>query len=474
MIATRRSPEGLPDFLHCPVFLESCTFPFCFLLHLYRSLYIVLLSSGCGSAANGDRIWRSHYPSRASLPPLDLSHELVAAVCCLLPRQTICVRERRRLSILLQLSSLSIGQTARASSCTVRTVRRWCGRGRLLLEDLARLDSRPSQPELQRALLAAVADAPRPGAPPRYSPEQQCGIIGLAVRKPSEFGLPVERWSNRELSMIAEREGIATGMSRRTVGRILEEADLKPHRSKYWENPKIEDESEYAAAVDRICALYRDAARNLAEGRHTACLDEKTGIQALQRIHPDRPIRPGHPALLEFEYRRHGTQALIPSFEVATGRIVVASVQATRTETDFAAVVEKTIDTDPEAEWTFICDQLNTHKSEALVRLAAERIGLNGDLGVKKNTGILRDLSSRESFLADPTHRIRFVYTPKHCSWLNQIEIWFGILTRKALRHASFGSVEELRERILRFVEYFNRTMARAFSWTYRGRVLKV
>jgi len=101
----------------------------------------------------------------------------------------------------------------------------------------------------------------------------------------------------------------------------------------------------------------------LAAGCHTACLDEKTGIQALERIHPDKPVRPGEPARLEFEYRRHGTQALIPSFEVATGRILVAHVGPTRTEEDFAAVVAETVDIDPAAEWVFILDQLNIHKS---------------------------------------------------------------------------------------------------------------
>jgi len=118
-------------------------------------------------------------------------------------------------------------------------------------------------------------------------------------------------------------------------------------------------------------------------------------------------------------------------------------------------------------------DRLNTHMSEALVRMVAKRIDFRGDLGTKGGNGILKCLASRESFLSDPTHRIRFVYTPKHCSWLNQIEIWFGILSRKALRRASFSSIDDLRDRIPRFVDYFNETMARAFDWTYKGRVLK-
>ena len=121
----------------------------------------------------------------------------------------------------------------------------------------------------------------------------------------------------------------------------------------------------------------------------------------------------------------------------------------------------------------FVVDQLNTHKSETLVRLVARPCGLALELGVKGKSGILQSMPTRAAFLSDAGHRIRFVYTPKHTSWLNQIELWFSILVRKLLRRGSFGSTEALTARIEAFIVYFNRTMARALKWTYKGRPLQ-
>ncbi len=221
-----------------------------------------------------------------------------------------------------------------------------------------------------------------------------------------------------------------------------------------------------------ICELYAAAPALHAQGTHVVSTDEMTGIQALERAAPTLPMCSGAVERREFEYIRHGTQALIATFAVATGKVIAAAVGPTRTEADFAAHVDRTVAAAPDAGWVFIADQLDTHKSETLVRLVATRCGVTDDLGAKEKTGILTSMASRAAFLADPSHRIRFVYTPKHCSWLNQIELWFSILVRKLLRRASCTSVDDLRARILAFIDYFNRTMAKTFAWTYTGRPL--
>lgn len=201
--------------------------------------------------------------------------------------------------------------------------------------------------------------------------------------------------------------------------------------------------------------------------------DELTAIQALERAAATQPMQPGQIERREFEYIRHGTLSLITNFEVATGQVIAPSIGPTRTEEDFAAHVVQTIDTDPQAVWVFLTDQLNIHQSEALVRLVATRCGVTDDLGEKGKSGILQSLASRASFLSDPSHRIQFVYLPKHTSWLNQVEIWLGILVRRVIKRGNFTSLEDLHTKILAFIDYFNRT-AKPFRWTYAGRPLQV
>lgn len=250
---------------------------------------------------------------------------------------------------------------------------------------------------------------------------------------------------------------------------------MKPHRSSYWLNNEREQDPEaFDAQVREICHLYAQAPQLHEQGVHVISSDEKTGIQALERKAATKTMKPQHVELREFEYLRHGTQALMANFEVATGHIKLASLAATRTERDFAVHIEQSLASDPLGIWIFIVDQLNTHQSESLVRLVAERCGIKDDLGQKGKSGILKSMSSRAHFLQDKSHRIRFVYLPKHSSWLNQIEIWFSILVRRVLKRGNFTSVDHLRQRIFDFIDYFNETLAKPFKWTYKGRPLNV
>ncbi len=201
--------------------------------------------------------------------------------------------------------------------------------------------------------------------------------------------------------------------------------------------------------------------------------DEKTGMQALERLHATKPVRPGLVERVEFEYIRHGTLALIANFDVVTGKVISPSIGPTRTEVDFVGHIDRTIDTDPTAGWIFVTDQLDTHRSATLVELVARRCGIQDALGVKGKEGILKSKKTRRRFLEDRSHRIRFVYTPRHCSWLNQVEIWFSILARRFLKRSSFTSLDDLTSRTLSFIDYFNNVLGKPFRWTYTGRPLR-
>jgi hypothetical protein len=231
------------------------------------------------------------------------------------------------------------------------------------------------------------------------------------------------------------------------------------------------DPVRFRQQAEAVCVTYAQAIDGAQRGHHTVSLDEMTGIQALERTAPTKPACPGLIERREFEYIRHGTQTLIANFDVSSGQVIGPSLGNSRTEADFVAHIAQTVATDPAAQWTFVLDQLNIHQSEGLVMWVAQHCHLTEALGQKGKSGILATMASRATFLSDPTHRIRFVYTPKHSSWLNQIELWFSILKRRLVKRASFVSIADLNQRLLDFIAFFNQT-AKPFKWTYTGRPL--
>ena len=383
---------------------------------------------------------------------------------------------RRSTIILLAFSGLLNEQIATLVDLERHQVGVWRCRWADAFDRLVRVECSEGLPALRNAIRQLLADAPRAGAPGKFTAEQLALIFATACEPPEKCGRPITHWTHPELADEVIKRGTVAAISPRHLGRLLNEADLRPHRVRYWLNAKEKDGPGFLTHVQLVCATYAAAPELYRHCHtHTVSTDEMTGVQALERVAPTKLMKPGREMRLEFEYARHGTQALICNFHVVTGEVVSPTVGDTRTEEDFVKHIERTVATDPQAGWVFVTDQLNIHLSEGLVRLVARECGIAaGTLGQKGKGGILRSVASRKQFLTELSHRIRFVYTPKHSSWLNQVEIWFSILVRRVIRRGSFTSKEDLRAKILDFITYFNDVLAKPFRWTFTGQVLKV
>lgn len=245
---------------------------------------------------------------------------------------------------------------------------------------------------------------------------------------------------------------------------------------KYWLNPRVKSAKELEAETKKICDLYEQVEQLAKRGIKVYSTDECTGIQALERKAPTKLMKVGKVRRVEHEYKRHGTLNLIANFEIVSGRVENSTISPTRTEVDFLGHIKRTIDNNEEATgWWFVVDHLNTHQSASLVRLVAQLEGIKeNELGEKGKSGSMKSMASRGQFLEAEGHRLRFIYTPKHCSWLNQVELWFSILTKKLLKWGNFKSTEDLQRQMEKFIEYFNETMAKPFKWTFKGFPLRI
>lgn len=326
---------------------------------------------------------------------------------------------------------------------------------------------------LEREIRILLSDLPRAGRKPTITSEQQAAVFKKACEDPKESDRPIAKWTHRELAFQMIADGVMGAISGRWIGKLLRRAAIRPHKNKYWLTSKDKTDPNFRQRVAEVCAAYRDAISVYEyKGIHTVCIDEQTGIQALQRIAPDRLAKPEMAVLREYEYVRHGTLCLFGNLHVPTGRILSPMLRETRTEEDYLENIDALVSQDAGAGYRLIADNLNTHSSESCVRYVAASCGIEDDLGKKGVRGILKSVASRVRFLSDRDHRIQFLFTPRHCSWLNQIEIWFGTLRSKVTRWMSFNSLDILQTAIESFINYYNETMAKPYNWTYTGKVL--
>jgi transposase len=406
----------------------------------------------------------------AKTPLTETMHEILSRLST---SRTVSYALRTRAMMILLAFRKQDNQTiARQLGCSAKVVGKWRRRWQNSYGALLAMQFMETRRAFRRAIMLCLSDAPRSGSPGKFTPGQVLGLIGISCEDPEDSGRPVADWTGKELADEARKRGLIDSISASHVNRILREVDLKPHLFQTWCNTTETDRDMFQTQVQFVCQTYLDAPELYSKFHiHTVCVDEMTGLQANEKRAETKRPKPGQAAKEEFQYTRHGTVCVTANWHVAQGQVLSPTISETRDNHDFARHIAQTIASDPFAGWIFVVDNLNTHSGEPLVRMVADQLGIDQDtLGAKRKGGILKTTATRKAFLSEKSHRIRFVYLPKHSSWLNQIEIIFGIINRRVIRHGSFPSKLDLIEKLKRFMTYFNETMAKPMNWTYTGR----
>jgi transposase len=277
---------------------------------------------------------------------------------------------------------------------------------------------------------------PVPAGRRSFPPDVAIHLVKMACERPDDLGVSVSQWDSVELARKLVADGVVTSISPQTVQRILDAHQLKPWRQHYWLSPKVPRDAAFAAQVGHIIDLYT---RPLAPWEVVLCADEKTSIQPRQRLSPTLPARPGHPVRVEHEYKRKGALNLFAAFDTRSGKVYATTAERKR-QVEFIAFLEH-VDREVPAEITtihMVLDNLIMHKGKKVQAWLAEH------------------------------PRFVFHHPPVHCSWMNQVEQWFGILQRKRLGIPDFADKAALAERLMSFVSHWN-LYAHPFNWSTKS-----
>ncbi len=387
---------------------------------------------------------------------------------------TAAARLRQRAAIIvLAFDGLLKEDIARRVGRTHRPVGRWRRRWARAWNRLVALACGGSRVVLRRAIEAVLTDEPRPGAPAKFTPERVAPILAVAGEPPVKSGRPHTHGPAQGRTDAVVRRGIVASLSPPQVSRSLRAAALPSHQSRSGLNTTATDPARFQEQVKPVCDPDLTAPeRERTEPTPTVRVDERTGLQAVERIAPGKAMIAGKCERIECASARHGTLCRIGTVVVTTGEVLRPTIGPTRTAADVASPIEQPVAADAAGSWELIVDHWNIHGTETLVELVAEACVVPTDVGQKGVRGVLKSVASRQAFVSESRHRIRFGDLPKPSSWRNQLEVMFGVIIRKVIRRGSFTAVADWRMKLLNFIADFHRVFAKPFRWTYTGRPL--